>query len=53
MTVSKNILLPSHKGPPSPARQIVPHNVPIIGVDMNAQIGKKRNNTFSLHKLPN
>ena len=29
------------------------HNVLIIGGDMNAQIGKKENNKFSLHNLSN
>ena len=29
------------------------HNVPVIGGDMNAQIGKNINHKFSLHNLSN
>ena len=29
------------------------HNLVVIGGDMNAQIGKNRNNKYSLHKMSN
>ena len=32
---------------------ILKHNVHVIGGDMNAQIGKNRNNKFSLHNSTN
>ena len=34
-------------------RSISKHNVLIVGGDMNAQIGKNRNNKYSLHKTSN
>ena len=34
-------------------RSIPKHNVLVIGRDMNAQIGKKRNNKYSLHHTSN
>ena len=34
-------------------RSIPKHNVPVIGGDMNAQIGKNGNNKYSLHDTSN
>ena len=34
-------------------RSIPKHNLLVIGGDMNAQIGKNRNNKYSLHNTPN
>ena len=34
-------------------RSIPKHNLLVIGGDMNAQIGKNRNNKYSLHKVSN